>query len=63
MLARFISPYVSDEPIRLISMVGYALVMAIGLNFLLDTKIKIANLLPALAIPVIYYYVIVVNFF
>jgi uncharacterized membrane protein YqgA involved in biofilm formation len=55
MLARFIAPYVTDEPIRLLSMVGYSLVMAIGFNFLADTKVRIANLLPALAVPIIYY--------
>ena len=62
MLARFIAPYATDEPIRLISMVGYALVMTIGFNFLVDTKIRVANLLPALAVPIIYY-VVFVNFF
>ena len=62
MLARFIAPYATDEPIRLLSMVGYALVMTIGFNFLADTKVRIANLLPALAIPIIYY-LIFSNFF
>ena len=57
LLAHVIAPYVSDELIRLFSMVGYALVMALGLNFLVDTKIRVANLLPALAIPVLYYYI------
>ena len=61
MLARFIAPYVTDEPIRLFSMVGYALVMAIGFNFLVDTKIRVANLLPALIIPIVYYNVFVVT--
>jgi uncharacterized membrane protein YqgA involved in biofilm formation len=58
MLARFIAPYVTDEPIRLLSMVGYSLVMAIGFNFLADTKVRVANLLPALAVPIIYYLVL-----
>ena len=56
-LARIISPYISEELIRLFSMVGYALVMALGLNFLADTKIRVANLLPALAVPIAYYYI------
>ena len=60
MLARFIAPYISDELIRLFSMVGYSLVMALGLNFLADTKIKAANLLPALAVPIAYYYIFAV---
>jgi len=57
LLARLIAPYVSDDLIRMFSMVGFAIVMAIGFNFLTDAKIRIANLLPALVIPVIYYYV------
>ena len=59
MLARLIAPYISDEPIRLISMVGYAIVMAIGVNFIAETKIRVANLLPALIVPVLYYYIFV----
>ena len=59
MLARFIAPYISDELIRLFSMVGYALVMALGFNFVADTKIRAANLLPALAVPIAYYYIFV----
>ena len=62
MLARVIAPFISDEPIRLFSMVGYALVMALGINFLADTKIRVANLLPALIIPILYYYFSVVLF-
>ena len=54
MLARFLAPYLTDEPIRLFSMVGYALVIALGFNFLVETKVRVANLLPALAVPVVY---------
>ena len=36
-----------------ICMVGYAIVICIGLNLLLDTKIKTANLLPAMLVPVL----------
>ncbi|GHU64283.1 membrane protein [Clostridia bacterium] len=57
LLAGVISPYISDDLIRMFSMVGYALVMVLGINFLLHTKIKVANLLPALVIPIIWYYV------
>jgi len=59
MLARVIAPYLSDEPIRLLSMVGYALVMILGFNFLADTKIRVANLLPALVFPIAYYYIFI----
>jgi len=57
LLARFIAPYASDEPVRLFSMVGYALVIALGFNFLTDAKVRVANLLPALAIPILYSYI------
>lgn len=52
-----ISPYISDELLGLICMVGYAIVLVIGVNFLCGTKIKTANLLPSLIVPVIYYFV------
>ena len=43
------------ELTKLISMVGYILVMAIGFNFLVKDKIKVTNMLPAILIPIIYY--------
>jgi len=61
MLARVIAPFVSDEPIRLFSMVGYALVMTLGFNFLADTKVRVANLLPSLIVPVVYYHVFILT--
>lgn len=41
--------------IKSLGMVGYAIVIAIGYNFLSEKKIKVANLLPSLLIPIIYY--------
>lgn len=38
-------------------MVGYAIVTCIGINFLYKPLIKTANLLPALLVPIIYYFV------
>ena len=35
-------------------MVGYAIVLCIGINFFGVVKIKTANLLPALLVPVLY---------
>lgn len=55
LLAGVIAPYASDEAIRLFGMVGYALVMLMGINFLVETRLKTANLLPALIVPVVYY--------
>lgn len=37
------------------SMVGYTMVSAIGFNFLLKDKIKVANMLPSLLIVIIFY--------
>ena len=36
------------------SMVGYAIIVCIGINFIAGQKIKTANLLPAMLIPVLY---------
>ena len=49
--AGFIGPLLSDMLLNQICMVGYVLVMCIGINFLGLTKIKTANFLPALLIP------------
>lgn len=37
------------------SMVGYAMVACLGLNFLMKDKIKVANMLPALVVVIIYH--------
>jgi uncharacterized membrane protein YqgA involved in biofilm formation len=54
MLSGWISPFISDGLLAMICMVGYAIVLVIGFNFLFNTKIKTANLLPALVVPIIY---------
>lgn len=59
LLAVQLAPYITPQLLSLFCMVGYTLVTAIGLNFLLDSKIKIANLLPGLLVPVAYYYLFV----
>ena len=51
--AGFLSPYISSDLLNMICMVGYAIVICIGLNLLLDAKIKTANLLPAMIVPVL----------
>lgn len=56
LLARQIAPLISDQLLSMFCMVGYAIVICIGVNFLANTKIKVANLLPALIIPVVYYF-------
>lgn len=47
--------FMSLEFKTVFSMVGYVLVACIGLNFLRNEKIKIANMLPSLILVIIYY--------
>ena len=48
-----LSPYLQGALLDQLCMVGYAMVTCIGLNFLSEKpKIKTANLLPALLVPV-----------
>lgn len=54
LLAGFISPLVSAELLNQICSIGYVMVMAIGINLADISKIKVANLLPGLLVPVIY---------
>ena len=56
LLAGLLEDVLAGELLRNICMVGYALVMCIGINFLTndDKKIKTVNMLPALLIPVAY---------
>ncbi len=51
--AGFLAPYISDDLLNMICMVGYAIVICIGLNLLMNAKIKTANLLPAMVVPVL----------
>ena len=57
LLAGAIYPFVSPELLDSFSMVGYAIVLCIGINFVAQQNIKVANLLPALAVPVVYYFI------
>lgn len=47
--------FMPSDFITLISMVGYVSAMAIGLNLLIKDKIKVANMLPAFIVAIIYY--------
>ncbi|MFP4286905.1 MAG: DUF554 domain-containing protein [Candidatus Izemoplasmataceae bacterium] len=55
LLARFLDDFFTVEMIRGISMVGNILLVAIGINFMELKKVKVANMLPSLLIPIIYY--------
>ena len=54
-LAGLIKPYLTDSLIEQVSVVGYVLIFAIGLNLVLGKKIKVGNLLPAVLLPFLYY--------
>ena len=58
LLAQQAQPLLTPDLIQSLSMVGNILLIAIGLNFMEIKKIKVANLLPALLIPIIYYAII-----
>lgn len=55
LLGTAIAPLLSDIVVQEMSAVGGLLIVGIGVNMLLNEKIKVANLLPAILIPFIYY--------
>ncbi|MDR1563626.1 MAG: DUF554 domain-containing protein [Oscillospiraceae bacterium] len=57
LLAGVVAPYLAPELISQISMVGSALIFAIGINLIRDKKIAVGNLLPAVLVPVGYYFI------
>jgi len=55
LLATFIAPYMNDELITQMSLVGSVLSVGIGFNLLKITNIRLGNMLPAIFVPVAYY--------
>jgi len=55
LLASLVQPFITDNMMREISIVGGILIAAIGVNMLGIKKFKVGNMLPAILIPVIYY--------
>jgi len=58
LFAGSLEPLLTIQVIREISIIGGILIFGIGLNMLEIIKIKTANLLPAIIVPVIYYFLI-----
>lgn len=56
--AGFVQHLITDTLIAQISGVGGLMIIGIGVNMVLDAKIKVANLLPAFVIAVGYYFII-----
>lgn len=55
LLAGVIEPYITENILREMSLVGGILITALGIDMLGLRKMKVGNLLPAIAVPVIYY--------
>jgi len=57
-LAQMLAPFLTEPMIASLSMVGSILLIAMGLNFMEVTKIKVANMLPALIFPILYHVIL-----
>lgn len=55
LLGGAVAPLLSSAVVTEMSAVGGLLIMGIGVNMLLDKDIKVANLLPAILIPFLYF--------
>ena len=54
LLGIYLSPYLSDALVNNICLVGYAIVVSIGLDLMKIKEIKVLNMLPGLLVPIIY---------
>lgn len=53
--ASILSPLLTEMVVAQMSFIGSILIMGIGLNFLYKPKLKLANMLPAMFIPLVWY--------
>ncbi len=54
MLARLIEPFMTEGALDNLSLTGSMLIFCVGVNLLWGKKVKVANMLPALLIAVIW---------
>ncbi len=54
LFAALIAPLMTDALISDLSFVGSVLIFGVGVNLVFDKKLKVANLLPALLVPVVW---------
>lgn len=54
LLARFIKPIMTVEALGNLSMIGSILIFCVGLNLVWGKKIRVANLLPAIVLAVVF---------
>lgn len=59
LLAGTLSGILQGELLGQVCMVGYAIIMAIGFNFFLEKKFKTLNMVPAIILPVVYHYILI----
>ena len=53
LLSSIISPYITASAMSALSFIGSILIFCVGVNLVFDTKIRVANLLPALIVACI----------
>ncbi len=53
LLAQFIAPYLAEATINEMTCVGSILIIALGLNIIGVTKLKVMNFLPAIFLPIL----------
>ena len=50
LLARFIKPVMTDAALTNLSLIGFILIFCVGINLIWGKKVRVANLLPAVAL-------------
>ena len=58
LLAGALSGVLQGELLEQICFVGYAIIIAIGFNFILEKKFRTLNMVPAILLPVVYHYIL-----
>ena len=56
--AVFIKPYLQPDVVAQMSAVGGVLIMAIGFNFVANSKIRIGSMIPAVFLPLLWYVIL-----
>ncbi len=59
LLAGSLSGLLQGELLTQMCMVGYSIIVAIGFNFFLEKKFKTLNMVPAMFLPIVYHYILV----
>jgi Uncharacterized membrane protein, possible Na+ channel or pump len=58
LFAGVLAPFLSDALVLQLSAAGSVMIFALGINMVLKSKLKTANMLPGLAVAVVYYLVV-----